>query len=209
MSSPSKRRSQSGTPRRSTRSSQAPQSSPAKASSQNVNTLRNAPPSQLASSPLFYQSSSPAPDNADVSSPLRQNTESQSQNPRANGSAVPSSPLRQMTHSQTPRGSVSSQNDGDRTPRASGSRPVGGTWSRQTSGMALTNPRLTSQTLPLLDMRLALVQADLFILSQISEAKAVTFSSALLPRLEHDTAEEVISTRKPSVGVPAVAAVSF
>ncbi|KAK9788975.1 putative DNA helicase [Seiridium cardinale] len=127
MSSPSQRRSQSGTPRRSTRSSQAPQSSPADGSApaRNGNTPRNTRSSQLASSPLFYQSSSPANGNGDsnVSSPLRQNTESQSQNTRANGSAAPSSPLRHMTHSPTTRGE--SQNDGDRTPRASGSGLIG------------------------------------------------------------------------------------
>ncbi|KAI0125677.1 MCM2/3/5 family protein [Xylariales sp. AK1849] len=127
MSSPSHRRqrsSQSGTPRRNTRSSQAPQSSPANgnASSQNgnsnANTPRNARPSQLASSPLFYQSSSPANGNDNGSSPLRQNTESQSQD--VNGGPAPSSPLRHMTHSQQ-----TTQNDGDRTPRASGSGLIG------------------------------------------------------------------------------------
>ncbi|KAF7517469.1 hypothetical protein G7054_g13799 [Neopestalotiopsis clavispora] len=123
MSSPSQRRSQSGTPRRSTRSSQAAQSSPANGNAANGATPRNTRSSQLASSPLFYQSSSPANGNSDVSSPLRQNTESQSQNTRANGSAVPSSPLRNMTHSQTTR--EESQNDGDRTPRASGNGLIG------------------------------------------------------------------------------------
>ncbi|KAK6221076.1 MCM DNA helicase complex subunit [Pestalotiopsis sp. IQ-011] len=122
MSSPSQRRSQSGTPRRSTRSSQAAQSSPA-AGNANGNTPRNTRSSQLASSPLFYQSSSPAPGNGEVSSPLRQNTESQSQNTGANGTAGPSSPLRHMTNSQTTRDE--SQNDGDRTPRASGSGMIG------------------------------------------------------------------------------------
>ncbi|KAI0146655.1 MCM2/3/5 family protein [Pestalotiopsis sp. NC0098] len=122
MSSPSQRRSQSGTPRRSTRSSQAPQSSPA-AGNANGNTPRNTRSSQLASSPLFYQSSSPAPGNGEVSSPLRQNTESQSQDTGANGTAGPSSPLRHMTNSQTTRDE--SQNDGDRTPRASGSGLMG------------------------------------------------------------------------------------
>ncbi|KAK2593922.1 MCM DNA helicase complex subunit [Conoideocrella luteorostrata] len=107
MSSPSHRRqrsSQSATPRRSTRQSQA-------------NTARNTP-SQLASSPIFFQSSSPAPGreqdsgaNGDVSSPLRQMTDTQSTNGHA---ATPSSPLRQMSESQTPR------DDPQRTPRASG-----------------------------------------------------------------------------------------
>jgi DNA replication licensing factor MCM4 len=126
MSSPSQRRSQSGTPRRSTRSSQALQSSPANANgpSRNGNTPRNTRSSQLASSPLFYQSSSPAEGNNNVSSPLRQNTESQSQNTRDHGSAAPSSPLRHMTHSQTSH--RASQNDGDRTPRASGGALIGG-----------------------------------------------------------------------------------
>ncbi|OAQ72413.1 DNA replication licensing factor mcm4 [Pochonia chlamydosporia 170] len=107
MSSPSQRRqrsSQSGTPRRSTRQSEA-------------NTPRN-PPSQLASSPIFFQSSSPAPgagqDNAangEVSSPLRQMTDTQSTHGIG---AMPSSPLRQMSESQTPGA------DPQRTPRASG-----------------------------------------------------------------------------------------
>ncbi|KAK8082208.1 minichromosome maintenance protein 4 (cell division control protein 54) [Apiospora saccharicola] len=125
MSSPSQRRqqaSQSSTPRRSARNSQAAQSSPANANpaSQTANTpSRPTRTSNLASSPLFYQSS-PANDNADVSSPLRHNTETQS---NAGGSAAPSSPLRHMTHSQTTRNE--SQNDGDRTPRASGSGLVG------------------------------------------------------------------------------------
>lgn len=107
MSSPSQRRqrsSQSATPRRSTRQSEA-------------NTPRNAP-SQAASSPIFFQSSSPGPGvgqehgtNGDVSSPLRQMTDSQSTQAHA---ATPSSPLRQMSESQTPR------DDPQRTPRASG-----------------------------------------------------------------------------------------
>ncbi|KID90149.1 cell division control protein 54 [Metarhizium guizhouense ARSEF 977] len=107
MSSPSQRRqrsSQSATPRRSTRQSEA-------------NTPRNAP-SQAASSPIFFQSSSPGPgvgqehgSNGDVSSPLRQMTDSQSTQAHA---ATPSSPLRQMSESQTPR------DDPQRTPRASG-----------------------------------------------------------------------------------------
>ncbi|KAF7558323.1 hypothetical protein G7046_g5838 [Stylonectria norvegica] len=116
MSSPSKRRqrdSQSATPRRSTR-----QQSEANAPHENR-------PSQLASSPLFYQSS-PAPraegqDGAvgDVSSPLRQMTNSQS---TLGPSGAPSSPLRQMTETQ-------SDHDPERTPRATpayigGSSPI-------------------------------------------------------------------------------------
>lgn len=125
MSSPSQRRqqaSQSSTPRRSARNSQA-QSSPANANpaSQTANTpSRPTRSSNLASSPLFYQSS-PANGNAEVSSPLGHNTETQS---NAGGSAAPSSPLRHMTHSQTTQNE--SQNDGDRTPRARGSGLVGG-----------------------------------------------------------------------------------
>ncbi|PNY20656.1 DNA helicase [Tolypocladium capitatum] len=108
MSSPSNRRqrsSQSATPRRSARPSEA------------GDTPRQA--SQLASSPLFFQSS-PAQGSGsgrrngaggDVSSPLRQMTDSQD----ASGhGAAPSSPLRQMTETQTPR------DDPQRTPRASG-----------------------------------------------------------------------------------------
>ncbi|TWU74480.1 hypothetical protein ED733_005120 [Metarhizium rileyi] len=107
MSSPSRRRqrdSQSATPRRSTRQSES-------------NTPRN-PPSHLVSSPIFFQSSSPGPaagqENAmhgEVSSPLRQMTDSQSTHAHA---AASSSPLRQMSESQTPR------HDPQRTPRASG-----------------------------------------------------------------------------------------
>ncbi|KAH6610489.1 cell division control 54 [Trichoderma cornu-damae] len=104
MSSPNRRQrgSQSATPRRSTRQSQA-------------GTPRQ--PAQLVSSPLFYQSS-PAPNQGvdevmgDVSSPLRQMSNSQSTQP-TNGPA-PSSPLRQMTDTQSTSG------DGQRTPRASG-----------------------------------------------------------------------------------------
>ncbi|KAG5939381.1 hypothetical protein E4U60_000944 [Claviceps pazoutovae] len=107
MSSPSNRRtrsSQAGTPRRSARQSEA-------------NTPRNPPP-QLASSPLFYQSSPPpARDGQDdgldamISSPLRQMSNSQTTDGRA---VMPSSPLRQMTDSQ------SQLDDPQRTPRASG-----------------------------------------------------------------------------------------
>ncbi|KAI1088854.1 cell division control protein 54 [Rostrohypoxylon terebratum] len=112
MSSPAGRRtrsSQAGTPRRSTRNSQVPQSSPANGGpsqngSQNGNNLAPNPPSQLASSPLFYQSS-PAPANDRSSPAIRHNTDSQSTS--ANSGAVPSSPLRRMG------------SDGDRTPRAS------------------------------------------------------------------------------------------
>ncbi|KAI0385938.1 cell division control protein 54 [Hypomontagnella monticulosa] len=109
MSSPSSRRqrgSQAGTPSRNTRSSQAPRSSPSNAGSSQNGALNvtNSRASQLASSPLFYQSSSPARN--DRSSPaLRHNTDSQSTN--ANADAAPSSPLRRMAGS-----------DGDRTPRA-------------------------------------------------------------------------------------------
>lgn len=108
MSSPPQRRSQrssvAGTPTRNTRGSQ-------QAASQATATPRNNRASQLASSPLFYQSS-PANGNNNnaVSSPLRHNTASQSTD---NNGAPPSSPLRHMTHTQ------STESDGDRTPRAS------------------------------------------------------------------------------------------
>ena len=107
MSSPSQRRqrdSQSATPRRSNRQQSE------------ANTPRNNNrQSQLASRPLFYQSSSPAPGrddrqdaaNGEVSSPLRQMTNSQS----TRGGGAPSSPLRQMTETQT-------DDDPQRTPRA-------------------------------------------------------------------------------------------
>ncbi|KAI2613698.1 cell division control protein 54 [Hypoxylon fragiforme] len=105
MSSPSNRRtrsSQAGTPGRTTRNSLAPSSSPANGgSSQNGAPNR---PSQLVSSPLFYQSS-PANGNDRNSPALRHNTDSQSTNPNQN--AAPSSPLQHMAG-----------NDGDRTPRA-------------------------------------------------------------------------------------------
>ncbi|KAK3329764.1 cell division control protein 54 [Apodospora peruviana] len=116
MSSPSKRRStrgsQSGTPGRSTRSSQAAaRSSPAQAGPSDAAnaTPRQSRTSRLASSPLFYQSSSPGPAaNGPPSSPLRQMSNSQNTSRPSN---APSSPLRQGTESQ---------NTGDRTPRASG-----------------------------------------------------------------------------------------
>ncbi|KAI0173407.1 cell division control protein 54 [Hypoxylon sp. FL1284] len=109
MSSPSARRtrsSQAGTPNRNTRSSQAPPSSPANGEPsqnglQNGSTPRNNRSSQLASSPLFFQSS-PSNGNDRSSPALRHNTDSQSTN--ANPDVGASSPLR--------------QSDGDRTPRA-------------------------------------------------------------------------------------------
>lgn len=126
MSSPTKRTtrsSQAGTPRRSTRTSAAPQSSPAPGpvdddaeGSQAARTPRAPRASQLQSSPLFYQSSPAAPKSRDatrsrdVSSPLRQMTDSQS----TAAPLLPSSPLRQQSDTQSIFG------DGDRTPRASG-----------------------------------------------------------------------------------------
>lgn len=107
MSSPSHRRqrsSQSATHRRSTRQSQSDNNAPSD------------PPSQLASSPIFFQSSSPGRGgrendaSGEVSSPLRQMTDSQSTN-AANGGA-PSSPLRQMSDTQSVLGDQA-------TPRAS------------------------------------------------------------------------------------------
>ncbi|KAJ4296129.1 MCM DNA helicase complex subunit [Collariella sp. IMI 366227] len=107
MSSPSKRSTRSSaTPRRTTRSSQQ-ESSPAPAGPSNAaaRTPRQTRSSQLASSPLFYQSSSPVPGANRASSPLRQMSNSQSTAHNA-----PSSPLRQQTETQSA---------GDRTPRAS------------------------------------------------------------------------------------------
>ncbi|KAI1466901.1 cell division control protein 54 [Daldinia caldariorum] len=114
MSSPSSRRlrsSQASTPSRNTRSSQAARSSPANGGpsqnqngAQDGNNLDVSRPSQLASSPLFYQSS-PANGNDRSSPALRHNTDSQSTLP--NPDAAPSSPLGRMGES-----------DGDRTPRA-------------------------------------------------------------------------------------------
>jgi hypothetical protein len=101
MSSPSQRRqrgSQAGTPRRSARQSESG--------------TPNDRASQLASSPLFFQSSPDANGNAgEVSSPLRQMSHSQSTQEQV--TALPSSPLRQGTESQE-------TGDGERTPRASG-----------------------------------------------------------------------------------------
>ena len=114
MSSPAKRST------RSTRSSQ-PRSSPAPGPSGSAEDAASTTPrqphatraSQLASSPLFYASSSPGR-GVPISSPLRQ--DSNSQTTAARPSNTPSSPLRQGTETQT---------DGDRTPRASG-RLIGG-----------------------------------------------------------------------------------
>ncbi|KAK4139056.1 MCM2/3/5 family-domain-containing protein, partial [Dichotomopilus funicola] len=111
MSSPSKRSTRSSaTPGRATRSSQQQQSSPAAGpSNPNPNaaaaarTPRQTRASQLASSPLFYQSSPANP--AAPSSPLRQMSNSQS-----TAANAPSSPLRQQTETQSA---------GERTPRAS------------------------------------------------------------------------------------------
>ncbi len=93
MSSPSKRSTRSAaTPGRATRSSQQ-RSSPA-AGPSNVaaaRTPRQTRASQLASSPLFYQSSSPDPGANRASSPLRQQTETQStgdRTPRASGALM-------------------------------------------------------------------------------------------------------------------------
>ena len=121
MSSPAPRRSQrnsqSATPSRSLRSSQPPRSSPAPAEASSQNGSKNGTPrqaraSQLASSPMFFQSS-PANGNGSAagapSSPLRQMSNTQSTDTHA----APSSPLRHMTDTQ-------SVSNGDRTPRASG-----------------------------------------------------------------------------------------
>ncbi len=86
MSSPSKR---------STRSSQQ-RSSPAPGpSNAAARTPRQTRASQLASSPLFYQSSSPTPAANRGSSPLRQQTETQSagdRTPRASGALMGGEP---------------------------------------------------------------------------------------------------------------------
>ncbi|KAF4967869.1 hypothetical protein FSARC_4668 [Fusarium sarcochroum] len=108
MSSPTKRSTRSSaTPRRSTRNSETNET-PRPGNSQ----------LQAPSSPLFYQSSSPGPSNqndlpGDVSSPLRQMTNSQSTRARSD---IPSSPLRQMTDTQ-------SDLDPERTPRANPATP--------------------------------------------------------------------------------------
>ncbi|KAH8905077.1 MCM-domain-containing protein [Coniochaeta sp. PMI_546] len=111
MSSPSSRRtrtSQSATPR-STRS-QAKGSSPAPGPSNAPDaTPRQNRTSQLASSPLFFASSPANRSNATPSSPLRQ--QSNTQSTESQGRAAPSSPLRQQTDTQS--------TDGDKTPRAS------------------------------------------------------------------------------------------
>ncbi|KAL1844841.1 hypothetical protein VTK73DRAFT_1689 [Phialemonium thermophilum] len=123
MSSPSSRRtrsSASSTPARSTRSARNQGATPtaANAAAGGASSSVNATPTQnrasrLASSPLFYQSSSPAPNDqnagAEPSSPLRQMSNTQTTNSQNHGPA-PSSPLRQQTDTQSM--------DGDRTPRA-------------------------------------------------------------------------------------------
>jgi hypothetical protein len=115
MSSPSHRRqrsSQSSTPKRSSRASRAPPSSPPDAaaaqlhseaaSSQNNGTPRRGVPS---SSPMNYRSSP-----ADIA--------------RMNRERDVSSPLRQMTNTQT------TQEDRETTPRASGAGLLGGMYMR-------------------------------------------------------------------------------
>lgn len=122
MSSPSKRSTRSSaTPGRATRSSQrsSPAAGPSNAAER---TPRQARPSQLASSPLFYQSSSPAPGANTPSSPLRQMSNSQS-----TANHAPSSPLRQQTETQSA---------GDRTPRASGALIGGGIYHDSESACA-------------------------------------------------------------------------
>ncbi|KAB5551310.1 MCM2/3/5 family-domain-containing protein [Coniochaeta sp. 2T2.1] len=111
MSSPSSRRtrnSQSATPR--SIRSQPKQSSPAPGPSNGVPdaTPRQNRASQLASSPMFFASSPANRSNAPPSSPLRQQSNTQSTESQARG--APSSPLRQQTDTQS--------TDGDKTPRA-------------------------------------------------------------------------------------------
>ncbi|KAH8891905.1 cell division control protein 54 [Thozetella sp. PMI_491] len=112
MSTPRRSSRNSATPGRNTRSSQAP-SSPAGPSTEGQRpaaTPRQTRASQLASSPMFFESS-PANDDASnpPSSPLRQMSNTQSTD--SEGGAAPTSPLRQQTETQS---------TGDRTPRASG-----------------------------------------------------------------------------------------
>ncbi|TDZ27171.1 DNA replication licensing factor mcm4 [Colletotrichum spinosum] len=124
MSSPSKRTTRSSTaastPRRSTRNNpSAGEGTPAPeeaAEQRPTETPRSTRRSQLASSPLFFESSPVRSGNSrrnapanDVSSPLRGSSNSQN---TAIG-PVPSSPLRQDIDTQ-------STGDGDRAPRASG-----------------------------------------------------------------------------------------
>jgi DNA replication licensing factor MCM4 len=109
MSSPTKRSTRSSaTPRRSARNPESNQ-----ASGQGNSQL------EVPESPIFYQSSSPGPSGQNdlpgyVSSPLRQETNSQSTRARSD---IPSSPLRQMTDSQ-------SDIDPQRTPRANPTTPA-------------------------------------------------------------------------------------
>ncbi|KAF5003786.1 hypothetical protein FDECE_9681 [Fusarium decemcellulare] len=110
MSSPTKRRtrnSESATPRRSTRNSET----------NDTPRAGNRGP-EAASSPMFFQSSSPGRSDAlpgDVSSPLGQMTNTQSTRVRSN---IPSSPIGQMTDTQ-------SDIDPERTPRATPAFPGG------------------------------------------------------------------------------------
>lgn len=161
MSSPTHRRqksSQSGTPRRSAqrKPSQALPSSPPDASaaqlhseaasSQNDGTPRRAPPS---SSPMNYRSSP-----ADAA--------------RLDREREVSSPLRQMTNTQTTQ-------DGDRTPRASGSGLLGGMLSNQ----CLESPNFLQYLLQF-DMHQALLQegVDNHLLHPIFTAIAALSSCA-------------------------------
>ncbi|KAK0670396.1 putative DNA replication licensing factor [Cercophora samala] len=128
MSSPSKRSTRSSaTPGRSTRSSQAAQSSPA---AENSRTPRQTRTSALASSPMNYGSSSPI--NA-ASSPLRQMSNTQS----TAGNNAPNSPLRQQTETQS---------TGDRTPRASGRGLLVGDSSPIRYDESSPGPNLTQQS---------------------------------------------------------------
>ncbi|KAK3904621.1 MCM2/3/5 family-domain-containing protein [Staphylotrichum tortipilum] len=118
MSSPSKRSTRSAaTPGRATRSSQQQPSSPAPGPSNAAaaaRTPRQTRTSQLASSPLFYQSSSPGPGANRASSPLRQQTETQStgdRTPRASGALMgDSSPIR-YDPSSSPGHQLTQQSD--------------------------------------------------------------------------------------------------
>ena len=205
MSSPSQRRtrnSQSATPRRSARTSQAPQSSPANGSapSQAVSTPRNTRSSQLASSPLFYQSS---PANDGPSSPLRHNTESQSQS-HADPGAAPSSPLRHMTNSQTTRNE--SQNDGDRTPRASGAPLVGGMYLPAVASTRRETQLTPWQSLLPFDMSPAPARDEPWVLNPTCGAKAAISLWVPGTRQGPGAVDEATSTRRSSAAVLDLAA---
>lgn len=185
MSSPSSRRtrnSQSATPR-STRS-QAQRSSPAPGPSSAAApdaTPRPTRASQLASSPLFFASSPAGRNNAPPSSPLRQQSSTQSTESQAR--AAPSSPLRQQTDTQS--------TDGDKTPRAS--HLMGGTTRTYSPALTFLDPSANPRQNLLLSATKPVRVPAATSASQSSAVRAAACSLVLSAQGAHDRAEVTLT----------------